>query len=225
MNEYSRIKEIAERLLEKIPNHVMLLAAAKTRSIEEVEAAFAGGIRYFGHNYVQEAQAMISGVNFKAGWHMIGHLQRNKVRQALDLFDMIESLDSIKLALELEKRCAQQEKTIDVLIEVNSGKEEEKTGLLPHAVEELAQQVSKLKQVQLAGLMTMGPFTGDPELARPYFAQTRALFERLNEMQLPNVEMRVLSMGMSNSYQVAIEEGANLVRIGTLLFGPREVCL
>jgi len=223
MNEkLDRIKQNAARLLNELPGHVMLLAAAKTRTLEEVRAAYEGGIRYFGHNYVQEAQAMIPIAGLEARWHMIGHLQRNKVKQAIELFHMIESLDSIKLALELEKRCQQQEKQMDVLIEINSGLEEEKTGVSPLEAEALARQVSALKWVRLIGLMTMGPFAGDPEDARPYFVHTRHLFERLGSLGLPNVEMRVLSMGMSNSYRVAIEEGANLVRIGTLLFGARE---
>lgn len=211
----------AERLLKELPPNVTLLAAAKTRTVEEVKAAFGAGIRCFGHNYVQEAQAMITAVNFKAEWHMIGHLQRNKAGGAVTLFDMIESLDSIRLANELEKRCAEQNKTIEVLIEVNSGAEEDKTGTLPNDVNALAETVSGLLHLRLAGLMTMGPLSGEAELARPYFRKTRELFELLRKNKLPNCEMRVLSMGMSGSYRVAIEEGATMVRIGTLLFGPR----
>ena len=222
MEKYIQIKQNAVRILGELPGHVTLLAAAKTRTIEEVKAAYEGGIRHFGHNYVQEAQGMIPHVGFDARWHMIGHLQRNKAGQAIELFHMIESLDSVKLALELEKRCAQSGKQIEVLIEVNSGMEEEKTGISPQQAEDLAREVGKLAHVRLVGLMTMGPFTGDPENARPYFTRTRRLFEYLGELGIPDVEMKVLSMGMSNSYRVAIEEGANLVRIGTRLFGPRE---
>lgn len=217
-----QIRKNAQSLLQEIPKHVTLLAAAKTRSLEEVEAAYEGGIRYFGHNYVQEAQEMIDNVAFKAHWHMIGHLQRNKARQAIELFDMVESLDSLKLALELEKRCQQQGQEIEVLIEVNSGLEEEKTGLPPVEIEALAEAVSRLAHVHLTGLMTMGPFSGDPERSRPYFVKTRELFEQLKRKKIPNVDMRVLSMGMSNSFRVAIEEGANMVRIGSLIFGARK---
>jgi len=216
-----RIHQNSKKLISELPEHVTLLAAAKTRSIEEVEAAYEGGIRHFGHNYVQEAQEMIPNAAFSVRWHMIGHLQCNKARQALGLFNMVESLDSLKLAQELEKRCQQQNRDIDVLIEVNSGLESEKTGVPPGQVESLAMEISPLEHVHLVGLMTMGPFTGDPQLARPYFVKTRTLFERLGNLKIPNVDMRVLSMGMSNSYHVAIEEGANLVRIGTLIFGAR----
>ena len=221
MTNADQIKSKAEALLRSLPPHITLLAAAKTRTVEEVKAAFDGGIRCFGHNYVQEAQTMIAGVDFKADWHMIGHLQRNKVGGAVGLFDMIESLDSIRLANELEKRCAEKNKDIEVLIEVNSGAEEDKTGALPDDVQLLAEAVSGLPHLHLAGLMTMGPLSGEAELARPYFRKTRELFEQIKRDQLPGSEMRVLSMGMSGSYNVAIEEGATMVRIGTLLFGSR----
>ena len=221
MGTLEQIKKNAEELLRSIPPHVTLLAAAKTRTVEEVKAAFDAGICCFGHNYVQEAQDMISAVDFKAEWHMIGHLQRNKAGGALELFDMIESLDSIRLANELEKRCAEQDKSIEVLIEVNSGAEEDKTGALPKDVQAMAEAVSDLPHLRLKGLMTMGPLSGEAELARPYFRKTRDLFEQIKKNHLPGSEMRVLSMGMSGSYQVAIEEGATMVRIGTLLFGQR----
>lgn len=221
MEKSDKISSKVKELLKTIPPHVTLLAAAKSRTVEEVEAAFDSGIRHFGHNYVQEAQEMIPNVGFNAHWHMIGHLQRNKAGQALEIFDYIDSLDSLKLALALEKRCQQLDRQVEVLIEVNSGLEEEKTGLPSSEVESLAHELSSLSRVHLVGLMTMGPFTGNPELARPYFVKTRTLFDYLESLHLPNTRMRVLSMGMSNSYRVAIEEGANMVRIGTLLFGPR----
>jgi PLP dependent protein len=221
MTAINNIRQNAERLLKDLPSNVTLLAAAKTRTVEEIRAAFEAGIHCFGHNYVQEAQAMIAAVNFKAEWHMIGHLQRNKAGGAVELFDMIESLDSLRLANELEKRCAEQNKTIEVLIEVNSGAEEDKTGALPSDVSALAEAVGSLPHLRLAGLMTMGPLSGEAELARPYFRKTRELFDKIKMNKLPNSEMRVLSMGMSGSYRVAVEEGATMVRIGTLLFGPR----
>lgn len=222
MDSLELIHKNVERLLKELPPHVILLAAAKTRTVDEVRVAYAAGIRCFGHNYVQEAQTMIQAVNFKAEWHLIGHLQRNKAGSAVELFDMIESLDSIRLADELEKRCTEQGKTIEVLIEVNSGTEDNKTGALPQDVLPLAEAVSGMPHLRLAGLMTMGPLSGEAELARPYFRKTRELFERLRNANLPNMDMRVLSMGMSGSYRVAVEEGATMVRIGTLLFGPRD---
>jgi len=150
---------------------------------------------------------------------MIGHLQRNKVSQALGLFDMVESIDSERLIHELEKHCAQQEKVLPVLIEVNSGCEQNKSGVLPEEVDELAALLRSCPHLSLQGLMTIGPLSGDAQQSRPFFRTTREIFERLRK---ENPTMRWLSMGMSHSYQVAIEEGANLVRIGTSLFGPRR---
>ena len=215
------IQRNVSRLLSELPENVTLLAAAKTRSIAEVEAAYQAGIRHFGHNYVQETGDMIPNVSFKAKWHLIGHLQRNKARDAAPLFDMVETLDSVRLANALETHCSGLDKVLPVLIEINSGREENKTGVLPEDLDVLVDFVSRLKHLQLAGVMTMGPFTGDPEEARPYFVQTREIFERLSQAGIPNADFRVLSMGMSNSYRVAVEEGANLVRIGTGIFGPR----
>jgi len=216
------IREKILSIRDMIPDHVEILAAVKTRSLEEVQAAFEAGIRFFGHNYVQEASGMINADSINAEWHMIGHLQRNKARDAVELFDMIESLDSLRLARELEKRCAQVGKAIPVLIEVNSGREKNKTGVFPEKVQEIVQFINGCQFLKLKGMMTMGPLTGDPELSRPYFKETRRLYEEVAAMELENTEMQTLSMGMSNSYQVAIEEGANLIRLGTSIFGPRH---
>lgn len=219
MDALDRIKENTERLLKEIPAEVTLLAAAKTRTPEEVRAAWQAGVRSFGHNYVQEAQAMLPQIDFTAEWHMIGHLQRNKADLAVSLFDLVETLDSPRLARALEKHCAGQEKLLPVFIEVNSGREENKDGALPEDVDALVELISTLPHLRLQGLMTMGPLTGDAELSRPYFKTTREIFERIKK---ENAELRWLSMGMSHSYLTAIEEGANLVRIGTALFGPRK---
>jgi len=220
-NKADEIKWRIEQVRKEIPGNVGILGASKTRVIDEVRAAYAAGLCYFGHNYVQEARVMIPLADFDAKWHMIGHLQRNKACLAVELFDVVETLDSLRLAKELEKRCAEIGKKMPVLIEVNSGREENKTGLAPEDVAILAEWLSQQTYLQLVGLMTMGPLTGDPELSRPYYKETRRLYEEIQRQQLPNIEMRVLSMGMSNSYKVAIEEGANLVRLGTLIFGPR----
>ena len=221
MKTADEIKQRIEQIRKEIPGEVEILGASKTRTIDEVRAAHAAGLRYFGHNYVQEARAMIPLADFNAKWHMIGHLQRNKARLAVELFDMIETLDSLRLAKELEKRCAEIGKDMPVLIEVNSGREENKTGMMPEDVGALAEWLSEQTYLHLVGLMPMGPLTGDPELSRPYHKETRRLFEEIQRQQFPNTEMRVLSMGMSNSYKVAIEEGASLVRLGTVIFGPR----
>jgi pyridoxal phosphate enzyme (YggS family) len=213
----SRVKSV----LDAVPPGVTVIAAAKGRSLLEVEAVIEAGITHVGHNYVQEAADMIPAVRRRVTWHMIGHLQRNKVLEAIHLFDMIETLDSVRLARAINERCAAHDKTMPVLIEINSGRERSKTGVLPEKVNELAAAVAGMEHLHLEGLMTMGPRFGDPGDARPYFRATREAFERLADSDLPNITMRYLSMGMSNSYQIAIEEGANVVRIGTALFGSR----
>jgi pyridoxal phosphate enzyme (YggS family) len=216
------ITESAARILRDLPEHVTLVAAAKTRTPEEVAQAIEAGIEMVGHNYVQEARAMIAELGARAQWHMVGHLQSNKAGVAAELFDMIQTLDSVKLARALDRKCAQMGKVMPVLVEVNSGREEAKAGVLPEDVDALVQEVSGFEHVRVQGLMTMGPFFDDPERSRPYFRATREAFERLAGVDLPNVEMRYLSMGMSDSYLAAIKEGANMVRIGTSIFGPRS---
>ena len=218
----SVIEENVKKILEELPPGVELEAAAKTRTPEEILQAAEAGVRIFGENYVQEALAAINVVGHRAKWHFIGHLQRNKVKKAVEIFDMIETVDSLELAREIEKRCGQQEKIMPVLIEINSGKEPQKFGVLPEDAEELIREISALKNIKIQGLMTMGPMFGDPENARPYFVETRNLFERVKGLNLPGVEMKHLSMGMTNSYRVAIEEKANIVRIGTKIFGTRD---
>jgi pyridoxal phosphate enzyme (YggS family) len=210
-----------KRILETVPPDVIVVAAAKGRTLAEVEAAIQAGITHVGQNYVQEARAMIPALGDSVTWHMIGHLQRNKVKKAVQLFDMIETVDSWRLAEALDRRCAVIDGVMPVLVEINSGGEASKTGILPEDVDDLVQRLGELQHIRVQGLMTMGPRFGDPEQARPYFRATRAAFERLSAWNLPNVTMHYLSMGMSNSYMVAIEEGANVVRIGTRIFGRR----
>jgi pyridoxal phosphate enzyme (YggS family) len=210
-----------KRILEIVPPDVTVVAAAKGRTPAEVKAAIRAGITHVGHNYVQEAQVMIPALGDSATWHMIGHLQRNKAKKAMHLFDLIETVDSWRLAATLDQRCAATGRIMPVLVEINSGRETSKTGVLPEDVDDLVQRLNELQHVRVQGLMTMGPRFGDPEEARPYFRATRAAFERLSTGSLPNVTMRYLSMGMSNSYLVAIEEGANVVRIGSKIFGRR----
>jgi len=223
-NDYlNTIKRTVTAIQQSLPQDVILVAAAKTRSPDEVKAAIDAGIKVIGYNYVQEAERIHESVDNPVQWHMIGHLQRNKVKKAVQLFDMIETIDSVKLAKEVNKRCLQEGKTMPVLIEINSGKESNKTGVLPDHVEELILRIHHLPNLKIQGLMTMGPRFGNPEDARPYFKVTKQLFEQIKEKQIPDVEMRYLSMGMSNTYKIAIEEGANLVRIGTLLFGERNL--
>jgi len=216
------IEENIKKIMDELPQGVELVAAAKTRTPEEIKKAVEAGIKIVGENYVQEAKEAFDVIGKKVRWHFIGHLQRNKVKKAIKIFDMIETVDSVKLAKEIEKRAAGADKEMPVLIEVNSGREEQKFGVLPEEVEELARKIAGFRHLRLQGLMTMGPMVGDPENARHYFVETRKVFNKLKELSIPGVEMKYLSMGMTNSYKIAVEEGANIVRIGTKIFGPRE---
>jgi len=216
------IKENVERLLEELPAGVTLVAAAKTRAAGQILEAIDAGIRIVGENYVQEAQAAFAVIGNRAKWHMIGHLQRNKVKQAVEIFDAIETVDSLRLASEIDRRCARIGRTMSVLIEINSGRESQKAGVLPEDAEDLLRGLASFERVKVEGLMTMGPQSGDPENARPYFKETKRLFDEMKILKLANVKMRHLSMGMSNSYRVAIEEGADMIRVGTGIFGLRQ---
>ncbi len=216
------IKQNVVQILSELPNGVELVAAAKTRNPEEVLQAVEAGIKIVGENYVQEAEPAYEVVGNRAKWHFIGHLQRNKVKKAVKLFDMIETVDSVEIAREIDKRCAQIGKIMPVLIEINSGREEQKSGVFPEKTEQLVSEISSLQNIRVKGLMTMGPRFGNPEDSRPYFVETKKIFEKLKNLDLPNVEMRYLSMGMTNSYKIAIDEGANIVRIGSKIFGERD---
>ena len=216
------IRENVGELLASLPAGVELMAVVKTRTAEEVIEAIESGIRIIGGNYVQETAALLENVGRRVPCHLIGHLQKNKVKKAVDLFDSIETVDSSELAREIDRRCSQSGKTMPVLIEINSGREPNKSGVMPETVEALVRAVADLHHVRITGLMTMGPFFGEPEDSRPYFSETKRIFDLLSAAELPNIEMSVLSMGMSYSYRIAIEEGANLVRIGTRIFGERK---
>jgi hypothetical protein len=215
------IKENILKLLDELPSGVELVAAAKGRTPDEVLQAVEAGVRVIGENYVQEAETACAAIGNRAVWHMIGRLQKNKVKKAVALFDMIETVDSVDLAGEIDKRCAQMGRVMPVLVEVNSGREEQKAGVLPENAEALIREISRLPNIKVMGLMTMGPRFGDPEDSRPYFVITRRLFDRIEALKIAGVEMKYLSMGMTNSYRIALEEGANLVRVGTKIFGAR----
>lgn len=223
------IAQTVRSLLNSLPPDVLLVAAAKTRAPDEVRAAIGAGVRAVGHNYVQEAEAMKAALaqrttekTPRAKWHFIGHLQRNKAKKAAVLFDMIETLDSVRLAEALDRHCADLGKVMPVLVEINSGRESDKTGLAPERAEPVIREMARFENLRIQGIMTMGRRFGDPDEARPYFRLTRSLFDSLLAKPIANVEMKYLSMGMSNSYRVAIQEGASIVRIGTALFGPRS---
>ena len=216
------ITEAVEELCRTLPPGVTLVAAAKTRTPDEVKAAIGCGVTHVGHNYVQEAEKMIGALGRGVRWHLIGHLQRNKTKKAAELFDMVETIDSWRTAQALDRHCGAIGKIMPVLIEINSGWEPTKAGIFPDEAKDLAMQLGELRHLRLEGLMTMGPVTDEPEEARPYFRTTRETFDRLKATGIPNADMQWLSMGMSSTYQVAIDEGANMVRIGTKLFGERD---
>jgi pyridoxal phosphate enzyme (YggS family) len=201
---------------------IRLLAAAKSQDVELIRAAVAAGVSLIGENYVQEAAAVKASIPEQIEWHMIGHLQRNKAKTAVALFDLIESLDSIALARELDKEGRKAGKRVRTFIEVNLGGEESKSGIAKENVFLFLQEASQLANLSVEGLMVVPPYCENPEDARPFFRALRELLCRLQELRLPNMELKELSMGMSQDYAVAIEEGATIVRIGTALFGPRR---
>lgn len=216
------IKSAINEILMELPEGVKLVAAAKTRTPEEILEAIEAGLEIVGENYVQEAEQAFNVIGGRVKWHMIGHLQKNKVKKAVNIFDMIETVDSMKLCRAVDRACREINKIMQVLIEINSGEEPQKAGVFPEDAIQVAGEISGLENIRVMGLMTMGPFSGNPEDSRPYFRRTREIFDRIKKAGLKGVEMKYLSMGMSGSYRIAIEEGANLVRIGTRIFGERK---
>ncbi len=217
----STIRDNVRQILSQIPKDVVVVAAAKTRNADEILQAIDGGIRHIGENYLQESREVIQEIGNKASWHFIGHIQKNKVKHIIPLFDIIETVDSVALAEIIDFQAEKHGKVMPVLIEVNCAEEPQKAGVMPRDVRELIERISGLKHIRVQGLMTMGPFLDDPEGLRPYFRNTRALFEQLGSEKIENMEMKHLSMGMSDSYLIAVQEGATMVRIGTRIFGER----
>jgi hypothetical protein len=215
------IQENVRRLLAELPENVQLVAAAKSRTPQEILEAVEAGVKIIGENYIQEAQTAFAVIGRRVKWHFIGHLQKNKVKKAVETFDLVETVDSFEIAKEIDKRCREQGKVMPVLIEINSGREPQKFGVVPENVESLIRELGRLQNIRVEGLMTMGPEFGDPEGARPFFQETKKTFDKIKGLSFPEVAMDWLSMGMSHSYRVAVEEGANMVRIGTKIFGPR----
>jgi PLP dependent protein len=212
----SSITDNVKNLLVNIPNNVTLVAAAKSRTPEEILEACEAGIKFVGENYIQEAEKAFDTLGHVAQWHFIGHLQTKKVKKAVRIFDMIETIDSIWLAEEIDRRCEEANRTMEVLLEINIASEPQKAGVLPEDVAMLAEKVKVLKNIRLRGFMTMGPFLDDPEKLRPWFRKAAVIFN-----DLKGGEINCLSMGMSDSWRIAIDEGATMVRIGTGIFGPR----
>ena len=203
------------------PEDVTILGATKKVPVDRINEALAAGLRVIGENYVQEAQKKIPHLHGLASVHFIGHLQTNKAKYAVRLFDTIECVDSERLARELDKRAAGVGKVLDVLLEVNIGDQATKAGVPPAELLELVEKVAPLEHLRIRGLMAMPPFTEDPEDSRPYFRELFALARKVNEAAPPGVSLEELSMGMSHDYPIAVQEGATIVRVGTALFGPR----
>jgi PLP dependent protein len=204
------------------PETIRLVAVTKTVPPEKINQAIAAGVTDLGENYLQEALAKQPEVTGPVNWHFIGHLQRNKAEKALQSFSLIQSVDSLKLAEELNRRAKPLGRTVEILLQVNTSGEVTKSGVAPEQVEELAEAVSRLESLKLRGLMTIGRLEPDPETAREEFRKLAAIYRQLENRALPKVSLQWLSMGMSHDFEMAIEEGANLVRIGRGIFGPRQ---
>jgi PLP dependent protein len=217
------IRDNVLRLLLEIPPGITVVAAAKSRNAAEILEAIEAGITAVGENYMQESRTMIEAIGPKASWHFIGHIQKNKVKYIVPLFDIIETVDSLELASMIDQHAARYGKIMPVFVEVNIAHEAQKHGAMPEDVPDLIRQMSSLKNIHVSGLMTMGPFVDDPEELRPYFRQARILFEEIEALNIANVRMDYLSMGMSDSFPIAIQEGATMVRIGTRIFGERPL--
>ena len=204
------------------PGGIQLMAVSKTVPAERIRQAIAAGLTVFGENYVQEAREKIPAIGPAVSWHMIGHLQTNKAKYVVNLFDWIHSVDRLELAQELDKRAGQANRKLNVLMEVNVSGEASKSGVSAPQALELVRNVSVLPHLSIRGLMTMPPYSDDPELSRPYFQALRALSAEINATGIASVRMDELSMGMTDDFEVAVEEGATLLRIGRAIFGARR---
>jgi len=217
------VRENLERVRERIAraaaragrktDDVLLIGVSKTVDVDRIRAALAAGLRALGENRVQEAKAKVADLGRPAAWHLIGHLQTNKVKDALELFDVIHSLDRLELAQELERRAAGRGLAVEAMLQVNVGGEASKGGFAPDEVGQALEGIAKLAHVKVTGLMTIPPEAERPEDARPWFRRLRELGERHG--------LARLSMGMSGDFEVAVEEGATMVRVGTAIFGAR----
>jgi pyridoxal phosphate enzyme (YggS family) len=223
LNNFNVIKEkigIACRKAGRNPQEVKLLGASKKQPPEKIAILHELGVKLFGENYVQEGEKKIKELkDLNIEWHFIGRLQTNKVKKAISLFSVIQTLDRIELAKEIQKRAEKLNKEVPVLIEVNIGKEETKAGVLPDQLEKFWEEVQKFDRIKVIGLMCLPPWKENPEEVRPYFAKMKELFEKLKP--LAGKEFTELSMGTSGDFHIAIEEGATIVRIGESLFGKR----
>ncbi len=224
-NVYKRMSHAAMRA-GRNPEDVMLIAVTKTVDINRIKEAVDAGLRIFGENRVQEAQKKVTSYELrvtsgKIEWHLIGHLQKNKAKYAVQLFNLIHTVDSVELAEELNRQAEKTGKIQRILVQVKLSGEETKHGVSEEDVMPLFKSIKSLNNLKLEGLMTMPPFFEDPEKTRPFFRRLRETRDSINKLRVTNYELRELSMGMSNDFEVAIEEGATMVRIGTAIFGER----
>jgi pyridoxal phosphate enzyme (YggS family) len=225
----NRLEKVKERIQKAADTSrrpmasIRLVAVSKTMSADVVREAIEAGVTDTGENYIQEAKDKINTLaTYPVTWHFIGHLQSNKAKYAVRLFDIIHSVDSLKLARELDKYAGKIDKIQTILIQVNVAKEDSKSGVYVEDTLKLLQDVSRLKNLSVKGLMTMPPFFNAPEKVRPYFAALRNLRDQIQKEAIPDISMEELSMGMTGDFEAAIEEGATMVRIGTAIFGERH---
>lgn len=219
---HERISNAAHRA-GRDPEEIKLVAVSKKVPLEKIKDAEKCNQLIFGENYIQEAQNKIPHLDKNLSWHFIGHLQSNKTKQAAELFHVIETIDRLKPAVMLDKHLATLHKTMTILIQVNIGREPQKSGILPEDAENLLRQINNLHYLKVAGLMAMPPIFDDPEMSRPYFAKLRNMMEDFQTKKLLGQDCRPeLSMGMSHDFEVAVEEGATFIRLGTAIFGPRS---
>ena len=206
----------------RAPEEVTLIAVSKTKPLSDIEELRAHGVMEFGENYPQELKEKAENVSGPVHFHQIGHLQTNKIKYIIDKVSLIHSVDSLHLAEAINKEAAKRDMVAEILIEVNYADEDSKFGLMPEETMKLVEDVSKLKNVHINGLMTIAPFVDDPEENRPVFKGMHQLLLDIKSKNIDNVDMNVLSMGMTNDYKVAVEEGATMVRVGTAIFGERD---
>lgn len=216
-----KVAEACQRVGRK-KEEVTIIAVSKTKPLSDVVELSKYGVMDFGENKVQELCSKYEEIEHPVRWHLIGHLQTNKVKYIVDKVELIHSVDSLKLAAQISKEAVKKNVTVNVLIQVNVAEEETKFGLETHDVMELVQEAAKLPNIRIQGLMTIAPFVADPEENREYFRQLKQLFVDIDKKNIDNVTMKILSMGMTNDYEVAVEEGATMVRVGTGIFGARD---
>jgi pyridoxal phosphate enzyme (YggS family) len=217
---WSRIEKTAAKV-GKNREDIKLAAVTKTVKVERIKEAIKCGIQIIGENKVQEAESKFDRITEKVEKHLVGHLQTNKAKKAVELFDLIQSVDSQHLAQEISKRADQMGKVMDVLVEINTSGEKTKFGIDPVEALSFIKSISNWEGIKIRGLMTIGLFSDNPEDTRPCFKKLKSIFEKIKSENIPRVEMRYLSMGMTSDFEVAIQEGSNMVRIGTGIFGPR----